>query len=321
MEILVVDDDATTRARLAFLLRRNGFSVEMAEDGERAWDRLEYKHFSLVVTDWAMPRLDGISLCKRIRAAQYPDYTYIILLTGHSEKSEVTRGLEAGADDYITKPFDSGELLARLRVGLRILSMQRRMQAQQRQLEELASLDGLTGVLNRRALEARLHEAYSHARRRKHPMSIAMLDLDHFKKVNDTHGHQAGDFVLQEVARRMKEVTRDYDSVGRYGGEEFMVVLTDASIEAGRIAAERIRRRICTDPVHTEHITIQVTASVGVATARHDMELAASQLVSAADACLYEAKRTGRNRVVVRAADRTEDITVVRPADRAAGSA
>ncbi len=305
-EILVVDDDATTRARLKKLLDRNGYRTELAEDGACAWSLLARKHFSLILTDWAMPNVDGLTLCRRIRDADYPDYTYIILLTGHTDKSEVERGLDAGADDYITKPFDSGELLARVRVGVRILALQRQMSEQKRKLEELASLDGLTGVLNRRALETRLNEAYSLARRRNYPISVAMLDLDRFKFVNDTYGHQAGDVVLQETARRIKDVTRDYDSIGRFGGEEFLVILVDASQEAARAIAERIRRRISDEPMCFEGRRIPVTTSIGVA-ASHGHQRSVHNLVALADASLYDAKRAGRNRVIVGSVDASDD--------------
>ncbi|MEM7676734.1 MAG: diguanylate cyclase [Myxococcota bacterium] len=298
MDILVVDDDATTRARLAFLLRRNGFSVELAEDGARACSQLERQHFALILTDWAMPQMDGLALCKRIRGAKYPDYTYIILLTGHSEKSEVTRGLEAGADDYITKPFDSGELLARIRVGQRILGMQKQMKEQQRQLKELASVDGLTGVLNRRELETRLHEHHALAQRRLRPLSVALLDLDRFKAINDTYGPQAGDRVLQEVASRIRDVTRQYDSVGRYGGEEFMVVIAEASAVDARSAADRILRVVEARPVEFQGTQIPVTTSIGLATCRFPQQKTVAELVAAADRALYEAKRLGRNRVI-----------------------
>ena len=310
-EILIVDDDAATRASLTFLLRRNGFVVETAEDGERAWEILQHRHFSLILTDWVMPKLDGLGLCEKIRAAKFPEYTYIILLTGYTNKTEVTRGLEAGADDYISKPADSGELLARLQVGHRILEMQAHLKMQQRQLEELASIDGLTGVLNRRALEARLTEAHSQARRRVHPMSLALLDLDRFKLVNDTHGHQAGDCVLQNVATRVKKVIRNYDSVGRYGGEEFMVLLTDASQRDAMAAAERIRNVIGAKPVEFEGQCIPVTTSIGVATCLSPWQHQVAEIISVADGALYEAKHAGRNRVVVRVVDATASRTSI----------
>lgn len=297
-EVLVVEDDATTRARLAFLLKKNGFMVSLAEDGQEASELIEARHFSLVLTDWTMPRLDGLGLVERIRKANFPEYTYIILLTGLTNKANIAAGLEAGADDYITKPFDSGELLARLRVGMRILTMQKRMQDQQRKLEEIASRDGLTGVLNRRALEERLLEAFSYYQRRGPPLTVALLDMDHFKEVNDTYGHQAGDAVLKDTARRIQGVTRDYDSVGRYGGEEFLVVLPDTPVLSARSIAERIRLAVCERPVCFEELEIPVTVSVGVTVVHRPYIGDVAEVISYADQCLYRAKNSGRNQVV-----------------------
>ncbi|MEO1235125.1 MAG: diguanylate cyclase, partial [Myxococcota bacterium] len=235
LKILVVEDDAVTRARLAFLLRKNGYQVDVAEDGDQGWDAFQGDYYPIVLSDWSMPGLSGPELCGRIRAYEGELYTYLILITGKTEKSNIAQGLEAGADDYVTKPFDSGELLARLRTGRRILDLQASMRDAQRQLQELASRDGLTGVLNRRALEERLAELFSYLLRRATPLSLAMLDLDHFKRINDTYGHQAGDDVLREAALRVSGVVREYDAVGRYGGEEFMVLLPDTPAdEAGR---------------------------------------------------------------------------------------
>lgn len=297
-EVLVVDDDATTRARLSFLLKKNGFTVSLAEDGEQAWTRIQEHHFALVLTDWSMPGMDGLALTEHIREAKFPDYTYIILLTGVTEKSQIARGLEAGADDYITKPFDSSELLARLRVGTRILRMQERLLVQQRKLEEIASRDGLTGVLNRRALDERLAEVYSYYRRRGAPLTVALLDLDHFKKVNDTYGHQAGDAVLKTVAERIGGVIRDYDSIGRYGGEEFLVLLPDTPVASARSIAERIRAAVCVAPVHFEGTDIPVTVSVGVAIVHQPYDGPVSEVVAVADQGLYRAKDQGRDQVV-----------------------
>ncbi|MEL6184466.1 MAG: diguanylate cyclase [Myxococcota bacterium] len=298
LKILVVEDDAVTRARLAFLLRKNGYQVDVAEDGDQGWDAFQGDYYPIVLSDWSMPGLSGPELCGRIRAYEGELYTYLILITGKTEKSNIAQGLEAGADDYVTKPFDSGELLARLRTGRRILDLQASMRDAQRQLQELASRDGLTGVLNRRALEERLAELFSYLLRRATPLSLAMLDLDHFKRINDTYGHQAGDDVLREAALRVSGVVREYDAVGRYGGEEFMVLLPDTPAdEAGRIA-ERIRASLCASAVPTrDGSAVEATVSVGVATAGAQFRGNVKDIIESADAALYRAKRGGRNRV------------------------
>lgn len=297
-KILVVEDDTVTRARLAFLLRKNGYEVELAEDGDAGWKKFQEGYYPIVLTDWSMPGLSGPELCTQVRGYEGDLYTYLILITGQTEKSKVTEGLEAGADDYVTKPFDSGELLARLRTGRRILELQASMREAHRQLQELASRDGLTGVLNRRALEERLSEAYNYFQRRGNPLSIAMLDLDHFKQINDNHGHQAGDDVLKEAAARVGAAVREYDSVGRYGGEEFMVVLADTPAEEAAVIAERIRASIAERSIDTrDGGSIRATVSVGVATVGAGFPGNIKDVIEGADAALYRAKRGGRNRV------------------------
>lgn len=297
-KILIVEDDAVTRARLAFLLRKNAYQVELAEDGDEGWALFRDGYYPIVLTDWSMPGLSGPELCRRIRGYEGDLYTYLILITGKSEKSNIALGLEAGADDYVTKPFDSGELIARLRTGRRILDLQASMREVQRQLHELASRDGLTGVLNRRALEERLTEAFHFFQRRGPQLSIAMLDLDHFKHINDTYGHQAGDDVLKEAARRVNDVVREYDAIGRYGGEEFMVLLPDTPSEEASLIAERIRSAIAHTAITTrDGGSIDVTVSVGVATIGHGFQGHLKDVIEAADAALYRAKRAGRNRV------------------------
>lgn len=297
-KILVVEDDAVTRARLAFLLRKNGYQVEVTEDGEAGWAAFRAGHFPIVLTDWSMPGLSGPDLVRRIREYDQELYTYLILITGKSDKAHIATGLEAGADDYVTKPFDSGELLARLRTGWRILSLQERMREAQRKLHELASRDGLTGVLNRRALEERLAEAFHFFQRRGPPLSLLMLDLDHFKHINDTYGHQAGDDVLRDAAKRVGQLVREYDFVGRYGGEEFMVVLPDTPADEAAQIAERIRRAVADSPIATrEGGDVHATVSVGVATLGDGFAGQLKDVVEAADGALYVAKREGRNRV------------------------
>ncbi|MBX2811612.1 MAG: diguanylate cyclase [Myxococcales bacterium] len=297
-KILVVEDDAVTRARLAFLLRKNGYQVDVADDGDSGWIRFQELHYPIVLTDWLMPGLSGPELCERIRRYEGEVYTYVILITGKTEKSNIALGLEAGADDYVTKPFDSGELLARLRTGRRILDLQASMREAKRQLQDLASRDGLTEVLNRRALEERLAEAFTYFLRRGTPLSIAMLDLDHFKQINDNYGHQAGDDVLREAARRVTSMIREYDTIGRYGGEEFLVLLPDTPGEEATSIAERIRRSIAELPVETrDGGTIHASVSVGLATAHAGFRGNVKDVIESADAALYRAKRGGRNRV------------------------
>lgn len=299
-KILVVEDDAVTRARLAFLLRKNSYEVDVAEDGDAGWQQFQNGYYPIVLTDWSMPGLSGPELCERIRNYEGELYTYLILITGKTEKSNIALGLEAGADDYVTKPFDSGELIARLRTGRRILDLQASMREAQRKLQELASRDGLTGVLNRRALEERIAEAFSYFLRRGSPLSIAMLDLDHFKTINDTYGHQAGDDVLREAARRVSSMVREYDAVGRYGGEEFMVLLPDTPLDEASVIAERIRAAIGEESINTrDGGAIDATVSVGLATAGSGFRGNVNEVIESADAALYRAKRSGRNRVEV----------------------
>jgi two-component system, cell cycle response regulator len=296
--VLVADDDAVTRARLSHLLQRNGYKVVIAEDGLAALALLETNHFPMVITDWSMPGLDGPQLCARIRALKSPLYTYVIMLTGKTEKKEVAVGLEAGADDFVTKPFDSGELLARLRVGRRLNEMQARMLETEKQLREVAERDGLTGVLNRRALDQRAHGAFSYFLRGGPSMSLAILDIDHFKSVNDRFGHQAGDAVLREIARRIADNLRGYDTVGRYGGEEFMLIYPDTPVDRGRAAAERIRQVITASPVEIGETSLKVTVSIGVVTIQAPFRGPLAKAIEMADEALYIGKKLGRDRVV-----------------------
>lgn len=298
LDILIVDDDAVTRAQLRFLLVRNGYRVFVAENGQDGWKMMQERYFPICITDWSMPGMDGPDLCRLVRTQiESEDYNYMILLTGMSEKAQITTGLEAGADDYITKPFDTGELLARLRVGRRILRLQHDMRETQRKLHMMASRDGLTNVMNRRALDESLDAAIARVGRGGRPVSVAILDIDFFKKVNDTHGHLAGDAVLKEVADRIRQVTRSHDLVGRYGGEEFVVILDGADASAAEQVATRMRIAIEEVPVAYGDTEIAVTASVGLATADAGYRGNVAGVVDAADGALYEAKRGGRNRV------------------------
>lgn len=294
--ILVVDDDRATRAMLQRVLTADGYDVVSAENGLEAQDKLNAHAYQLVLTDWSMPEMDGQALVQWLRQRATEEYIYVIVLTG--EKDNLTQAFEAGADDYVTKPFDREELLARLRVGNRILKLQASMREAERRLRQIADRDGLTDLLNRRALDARLAEAFSYFQRRGRPLSIALLDLDHFKHVNDAFGHPAGDAVLRETARRVPDAVRTYDTLGRYGGEEFLLILPDTVAWSARLVAERVRQVIGQTPVVFEERIIQVTGSVGVVTVGVGFQGELSQVVAAADTALYDAKRRGRNRVV-----------------------
>jgi len=298
LNVLVVDDDRPTQLMLWRLLGQNGFNAETASNGVEAVALLSEKRFQIVLTDWSMPEMDGEALCRWIRQREGDEYTYVMILTGNDDKAHLRLGFEAGADDYVTKPFDKQELLARLRVGRRILGLQEHMRATERRLREIADRDGLTDLLNRRALDARLSEAFSYYQRRGRPLSVALLDLDHFKLVNDRYGHPAGDAVLVTAARRLTEAVRPYDTVGRYGGEEFLIILPETVAWSARAVAERIRHLIEESPVAYEKASIPITASVGIVSVGPGFNGEPRHLVEAADGALYEAKRLGRNRVV-----------------------
>lgn len=280
------------------MLASDGYEVVAVENGRQAQAQLETHSFQLVLTDWSMPEMDGEALVRWIRQAGSEEYIYVIVLTGERDKAHLTQAFDAGADDYVTKPFDREELLARLRVGKRILQLQASMLETERQLREIADRDGLTDLLNRRALDARLSEAFSYFRRRGRPLSIALLDLDHFKRVNDDFGHPAGDAVLRETARRVPEAVRGYDTLGRYGGEEFLLILPDTVAWSARLVAERVRQVIGQTPVVHEDRIIKISGSVGVVTVGVGFQGELHQVVAAADGALYEAKRRGRDRVV-----------------------
>ncbi len=225
MKVLIADDDRTSRTLLAAMVTKWGYDPLVAEDGGGAWAALQQPDRPrLVLLDWNMPVLDGLDVCRRLRALDLPDPPYVILLTGRTEKGDIVHGLEAGANDYVAKPYNHEELQARLQVGKRTLALQAHLLTVQAQLKVLAARDPLTGILNRRTILERLAEELSRATRQQGGLTVAMCDLDHFKAVNDTYGHQAGDDVLRGFTASVQAHLRKYDSVGRYGGEEFLVI-------------------------------------------------------------------------------------------------
>jgi two-component system cell cycle response regulator len=295
VDILIVEDEAISRRLLEYTLRRWGYDVVVTSDGREAWEVLQSPDSpSLVISDWMMPDIDGLELCNRIRKSERAVYTYLIILTGKGRKEDVIKGLEAGADDYLIKPFDKDELRSRIQIGERIINLERR-------ILQLANTDSLTGLLNRRAFLEKMQIEVDRAIREDNPLSLIITDLDHFKKINDQHGHLTGDLVLQQFAQQLSANSRQYDLLGRYGGEEFAICFPGVDAQNVALIAERMRKtlenmRICTgDPSHD----IQITASFGAATLNRESRETLNALFARADDALYRAKRDGRNRVCI----------------------
>lgn len=298
--ILIADDDAVSRKVLQAKLARWGYEVETAADGDEAWDKLVGDDAPrMAVLDWMMPGLDGIEVTQRLRRFREEPYTYVILLTGRTESADIVMGMEAGADDYVIKGAADAELDVRIRAGKRILDLQAELYATREELRRQATHDSLTGAWNRASIFDILRGELERGRRANEPVAAVLVDLDHFKLVNDTHGHQAGDTVLTETVERMNEVLRGYDVLGRYGGEEFLVILSGGWPQIARRIAERMRAAIAAAPIMTPAGPVAITASFGIATAAWEMPVDADSLVHAADMALYRAKEAGRNRVEV----------------------
>ena len=300
MRVLIAEDDPVSRHMLEGMLDKWGYEVESAWDGGQAWDLLCVDDPArLVILDWAMPVLDGLEVCERIRTHQNGHYTYVLLLTIRGRKEDVVKGLDAGADDYVTKPFDAEELRMRLEAAGRVLNLQSELLEAREALQQEATHDHLTGLKNRPAILEVLHKELNRGLRTNSSVGILLGDLDRFKAINDQFGHKAGDIALQEVSRRMSSVLREYDAVGRYGGEEFLVVLPGCDARRSAELAERLCRQVAAEPVIVGDQSVMITCSLGaVATAdspNADMDV----LVNAADAAMYSAKRAGGNRVTV----------------------
>jgi len=305
VKLLVVDDDPDSRRLLSISLGWAGHQIVEAEDGLDAWEKFQQEPARLVITDWMMPGLDGMELITRIRANESDSYTYIIMLTALREKPQIVSGLEAGADDYLTKPFDPEELSARVSIGERILKLQASLQDSRRNMESLAMHDTLTGLLNRRAIHDRALSEFNRLHRGTDtgPLSIILLDIDHFKDINDTHGHEAGDRALQAVAELLLGHLRSYDGLGRWGGEEFLMLLPGTRLSEACAVAERIRVTLASARAALlDGTRVPLSASLGVATIEGANPEAVGEqwldgLVRAADRALYQAKSEGRNRV------------------------
>jgi len=298
MKILVAEDDLVTGRMLQTYLVKWGYEVQIVTDGLQAWRILQQENAPrLALLDWMMPEMDGMSICREVRRLNVQPYIYLILLTARRYQEDVVAGLEAGADEYLTKPFDPYELRARLRSGARIVELQDSLIQAREELRDQAMHDALTHLLNRRAIMEILAAELSRAAREQKPLTLMMVDIDHFKSVNDNFGHPAGDGVLSEVSRRLKASIRGYDNVGRFGGEEFLVVAPGCNVASGLTQAERLREVVSSQPITVKDISINVTVSVGVATSHELNAQNMEALLSAADKALYRAKEKGRNRV------------------------
>jgi len=299
-EVLIAEDDPISRRVLESWLRKWNYRVTALENGLDAWSVLQQKDApQMVILDWMMPGLEGTELCRRVRSQQGGRYKYLLLLTAKGRKEDVVAGLDAGADDYLTKPFDVNELRARMRAGKRILELQDALLRVQTELQFQSAHDQLTGLWNHGAIASLLQRETQRSSRMGHPLGLMMADLDHFKLINDSYGHQTGDAVLREVAGRMVASVRSYDYVGRYGGEEFLIVQTECTTADLIATAERMRVCVSGSPIETEVGPIPVTVSIGLAARDGNaaVQLTGEDLLRVADSALYRAKTNGRNRV------------------------
>jgi two-component system, cell cycle response regulator len=297
LSILVVDDSPVYRKLVEQSLSQEKYPVLFAKNGREALKVFTEHLPSLVITDWKMPDISGLELCRRIRHDFQEHYAYVILVTSHTEKEQVIEGLAAGADDYLTKPFHPGELVARVGVGRRIIGLHQQVEGKNRQLEELALTDPLTGLPNRRAIDIWINHQLSAAARHDFPIWVVMADLDRFKRINDTYGHDAGDTVLKGFAELLRANTRQSNICGRLGGEEFLLILTHVERDQAKLAIDRIRTRFEAKEFNFDGETVTATASFGMAEFHGSRAPEFNTLLSRADAALYSAKGKGRNRI------------------------
>lgn len=311
MKVLVVEDDVTTRLLLSGALRKWGYEVVAVADGEDAWDEVKKRDARLVITDWEMPRLDGAGLCKRIRTQLGSQYTYVLLLTNYKDPDHIVQGLSAGADDFISKPFNPLELQARLAVGQRILSLQDDLLEKNRELERLnlqlariAATDALTQLGNRRSFDDALQRVHALSLRHGRAYGVLMADLDHFKSINDRFGHAVGDKVLAEVAAAFRNATRSEDELFRYGGEEVVILTREQTPQGLAALCERLRVAAASVRIAGPDGTpVKISVSIGAALHDGKERIDGPALVSRADEALYTAKREGRDRFRLASSD------------------
>jgi two-component system cell cycle response regulator len=299
MRVLIAEDDPVSRRIVEITLRNWKYDVIPVPDGNQALEVLRADDAPrLALLDWMMPGKDGPQICREIRANPTPKYTYIILLTTRSGKADIAEGLEAGADDYVIKPFEAIELKARLLAGSRIIELEDQLLEAQEKLRHQATHDGLTGVWNRAAILDKLEIELQRSRRQGTPLTVMLADIDRFKAVNDTHGHQVGDVVLHSVAQMMSSAVRVYDAIGRYGGEEFLIVAPGCDVQTAQALSQRLHAHVGRQCATEEEPFINVTCSFGVVTTT-DGNVDSEKLIRDADEALYRAKANGRDRIEV----------------------
>jgi diguanylate cyclase (GGDEF)-like protein len=299
----VAEDNPVSRKLLEKALHKAGYEVVSVENGRAALDYLKIRFCPIVLTDWMMPEMDGPNLCRAIRKSAFKGYVFIVLLTAKDSKNDMIEGLEAGADDYLTKPFNPSELMARLNTGKRILALERSLRKANQEIHQLSITDPLTGAYNRGYLNEHLPQELKRSVRYGRSLSLVLCDIDYFKRVNDTYGHQAGDMVLKACSLRLTEsIRKDLDWVARYGGEEFMIVLPETDLPGASLVGERLRKSVEDVQIELQGKVIRITASFGI-TSIGSIDSQAGDpcdtLIKQADDMLYLAKSEGRNRVKV----------------------
>ncbi len=302
LDILLVEDSQTQALKLKLMLENNGYQVSVAPNGQEGMHMLMNNPVSTVITDWMMPEMDGRELCQAIRQHDFDNYVYILLLTAKDAKGDIIKGLEAGADDYLIKPVDDAELIARLTTANRIISLESSLKQRNQEIALLSITDPLTKVFNRGYLNENLPKALKRAERYQLPLSVLIADIDHFKKVNDQYGHQAGDRVLKTFVDGISgTLRRDLDWIARYGGEEFIIVLPETDLAGAQAAAEKFRSAVAAGETETKQGMVRITASFGIASVAETSDIArvsVDTLINTADRCLYQAKQAGRNRCI-----------------------
>jgi two-component system cell cycle response regulator len=299
MKILIAEDDPISSKILQRNLENWDYKVVQARTGGSAWQALQDEDLRLAILDWMMPGMDGVEVCRKIRRRRKYKYTYIILLSARDRKQDIIAGLSSGADDYMTKPVNFLELRARLKTGRRIIDLEDKLLAVQNQLKDIASRDSLTKIWNREEIAKFLAEELDRGHRDSKPLGVLLLDIDHFKKINDVYGHMTGDQALLQVVARLKKKIRKSDKMGRYGGDEIIIILPHCGQAQIEGIGERLRSAVSDRGIRTDLDVVPVTVSVGCATSECSEIEGADKIIKAADAALLAAKKKGRNCVIV----------------------